>query len=357
MSGGKNRIVLEDIQRKCKNTFKAEGLLLQLNCLRREVFSWCAKGILALNSIGKIYITDQLIREVHLKMLGLVDTSKVSNVTGQDEDHINLIFDLVKDEAKQTLQLLRGMSLPMDARILEVGAGYGLASICFAMMGFSVTALEPGGTGFEDYVGTSSAFAQMCGVEIEHLESGAETACFANKPLFDLIISNNVLEHVHEIDRAISNLATVLKRDGIMVHSCPNYSFPYEPHFGLLLVPFFPAITKYFLPKRIRKSSLWNSLNFITARRAKKMFQSNGLCVRFRKGTMTTGIFRVRNEKIFAARHQKLHKLFSIDIIYGITRRILRVPVLVASPMDILVCYPEQQYNLNIHHWLLAQDE
>ena len=34
---------------------------------------------------------------------------------------------------------------------------------------FSVTALEPGGTGFEDYVGTSSLFAQMCKVQINHL--------------------------------------------------------------------------------------------------------------------------------------------------------------------------------------------
>ena len=310
-----------------------------------------------MNSIGKINITDQLIRDVHLKMLGLVDTSKVSNMAGQNEDHVTFKFNLVKDEAKQTLQLLRGMRLPMDARILEVGAGYGLASICLAMMGFSVTALEPGGVGFEDYVGTSSAFAQTCEVEIEHLESGAETACFTDIPLFDLIISNNVLEHIYEIDKAISNLTTALKRDGIMVHSCPNYSFPYDPHFGIPLVPFFPAVTKYVLPKRISKSSVWNSLNFITARRAKRMFRSSGLYVCFRKGTMTTGISRVRNEQIFAARHQKLHKLFSNDVIYGITRRIMRVPVLAATPMEILVCYPEQQNNLNIRHWLLAQDK
>jgi len=310
-----------------------------------------------MNSIGEITITDQMILDVHLKMLRLVDTSKVSNMAGQDENHINFIFNLVKDEAKQTLQLLRGVSLPMDARILEVGAGYGLASICLAMMGFSVTALEPGGIAFEDYVGTSAAFAQMCEVEIEHLESGAETACFIDKPLFDIIISNNVLEHVHEIERAISNLTTALKRSGIMVHSCPNYSFPYDPHFGLPLVPFFPAATKYFLPKRISKSSLWNSLNFITARRVKKMFRNHGLYVYFRKGTMTAGISRVRNEQIFAARHQTLHKLFSNDVVFGITRRIMRVPVLAATPMEIIVCYPEQQNNLNIHHWLLAQDK
>ena len=351
------RKVCRDRQWKCKNTLKVKSISLQSSCLTLEVFFWGARGIIEMNSIGEISITDQLIRDVHLKMLGLVDISKVSNMTGQDGDHINLIFDLVKDEAKQTLQLLRGMSFPMDARILEVGAGYGLASICLAMMGFSVTALEPGGTGFEDYVGTSYAFAQTCGVEIEHLESGAETACFADKPLFDLIISNNVLEHVHEIDRAISNLATALKRDGIMVHGCPNYSFPYEPHFGLPLVPFFPAVTRYFLPKRIRKSSLWNSLNFITARQVKKIFQSHGFCVRFRKGTMTAGISRVRNEEVFAARHQKLHMLFSNDFVYGITRQIVRVPALAATPMEFIICYRERQNDPSIRQWLLPQEE
>lgn len=310
-----------------------------------------------MNSIGKINVTDELIRDVHQRMLGLIDTSKVSNLTGQDISHINFIFDLVKDEAKQTLQLLRGMSFSVDARILEIGAGYGLASICLAMMGFSVTALEPGGIGFGDYVGTSSAFAHMCEVEIEHVESGAESADFAGGPLFDLIISNNVLEHVQEIEQAITNLTTALKRDGIMVHSCPNYSFPYEPHFGLPLVPILPKITRYLLPSRIAKSSLWNSLNFITARRIKRIFLSNGLKVCFRKGTMVAGISRVRNEEIFAARHKKLHWLFSNDLIYEITHRILRVPVLIASPMDFIVFYPLNQNDVNIRRWLSASDE
>lgn len=306
--------------------------------------------------MGTIRITDELIEGVHLQMLGSVDISRVSSMTGQDAQSINVIFELVKDEAKQTLKLLRGLSLPEDTRILEVGAGYGLASICLAMMGFSVTALEPGGTGFEDYVGTSSAFAVVCNVNLEHIESGAETANFDGIPQFDLIISNNVIEHVREVEKAFENLSLALKNDGLMIHSCPNYAFPYEPHFGIPLLPFHPALTRYFLPKRISGSDLWASLNFITSFRLKNMYRREGMHVAFRRGTMCAGILRLRNEEIFAARHPLLQKVFSVDVIFGLARKVLNIPSSLATPMDFLVCYPERKDDAMVQQWLLASN-
>ena len=302
--------------------------------------------------MATINITDKLIEDVHFRMLGLVDIAKVSSLTGQDEGHLNFIFDLVKDEAKQTLKLVRGMSFSDGARILEVGAGYGLASICFAMMGFSVTALEPGDTGFEDYIGTSSAFAHVCEVDIDHIESGAEKANFIDKPKFDLIISNNVLEHIHEIDRATKNLSLALKSDGIMVHSCPNYVFPYEPHFGIPLLPFFPSLTRVLLPKKISTSDVWASLNFITSFKIKNIYRKEGLNVEFKRGTMCAGIARLRNEEIFAARHRLLQKFFSVDSIFWIARKILNIPTSLATPMDFIVCFPEHKDDEVVARWL-----
>ena len=299
-----------------------------------------------------ITITDDLIEEVHFRMLGQIDISKVSGMTGQDENHLNYIFNLVKDEAKQTLRLVRGLTLSEDARILEVGAGYGLASICFAMMGFSVTALEPGDTGFEDYMGTSSAFADVSEVKIQHIEAGAESADFTNLSKFDLIISNNVLEHVQDLESAARNLSTSLKSGGIMVHSCPNYVFPYEPHFGIPLLPFFPALTKYILPKKITGSELWSSFNFITSFRVKNTFRQEGLSVVFRKGTMCAGISRLRHEEIFASRHKLLHKVFSVDLIFQIAYKLLNIHSSLATPMDFLVCHPDKKNHLMVEQWL-----
>jgi 2-polyprenyl-3-methyl-5-hydroxy-6-metoxy-1,4-benzoquinol methylase len=299
-----------------------------------------------------IEVTDELIQNAHSQMLASIEISQASKEMGQDEAHMNHVFSLVKDEAKQALNLIKGMELNADARILEVGAGYGLASICLALAGFSVTALEPGGTGFEDYVGTSSTFAQMCNVRVTHLETGAEEAAFSEIPQFDLIISNNVLEHIRHIDDALVNLKSALKNDGIMVHSCPNYAFPYEPHFGIPLVPIFPKLTKYLLPKSIAASGLWASLNFITAHHIKSFYKKQGLYVVFRQGTMFSSISRFRNDELFAARHPFLQKVFSNNLVFQTSRRLLNIPVQLATPMDFLVCFPGHKDDQRVLDWL-----
>lgn len=308
-----------------------------------------------MNSIKTTIITDELIHIVHGQMLKSIDITQASKDAGQDEARMNQVFNLVKDEAKQALNLIKGMELKADARILEVGAGYGLASICLALAGFSVTALEPGGTGFEDYIGTSSSFAQMCNVQLSHLDTGAETAAFSEIPLFDLIISNNVLEHIDQIDKALINLKSALKKDGIMIHSCPNYAFPYEPHFGIPLVPIFPKVTKYLLPKRMTASGLWKSLNFITAHHIKSFCKEQGLNVAFRKGTMFSSISRFRNDELFAARHPLLQKVFSNNLVFKSSRRLFSIPVQLATPMDFLVCFPEQKTDKRVLNWLNKQ--
>lgn len=305
-----------------------------------------------MSNIKFTIITDEVITQVHTDMLRLIDVSEVAETLGQDVDHMNFIFGLVKDEVKQTLSLVKGLQLKPDARILEVGAGYGLASICLAMMGFSVTALEPGGIGFEDYLSASAAFAKMCNVEIQHLDSTAEDVDFSKYEKFDVIVSNNVLEHIEKIDDALRNLNNALNPDGLMVHSCANYSFPYEPHFGVPLLPLFPSLTRHILPKRITNDGVWKSLNFITARQVKLNMRQSGMRVYFRRGTMAASITRLRNEDIFAARHRLLSKMFSINVVYFLVKTILNLPTVLATPMDFYVCFPGQETTDNQRLWL-----
>jgi len=219
--------------------------------------------------------------------------------------------------------------------------------------GFTVTALEPGGTGFEDHAGIPSTFAQMCNVQINHLDTGAEATKFSVISKFDLIISNNVLEH---IEGALLNRNSALKRDGIMVHSCPNYTFPYEPHFGIPLVPIFPKFTRHLLPKGISKSALWASLNFVSARQLKNFYKNQGLCLAFRKGTMMSTISRFRDEEIFAVRHPILEKVFSNNLVFQTARKLFNVPILMATPMDFIVCFPERKEDKEVVNWLNKQN-
>jgi 2-polyprenyl-3-methyl-5-hydroxy-6-metoxy-1,4-benzoquinol methylase len=68
---------------------------------------------------------------------------------------------------------------------------------------------------------------------------------------FDLIFSNNVFEHVRDVQAALATLGALLRPGRVMVHNCPNYDVPYEPHFGIPLLPLRPASTARVLPKSI----------------------------------------------------------------------------------------------------------
>jgi hypothetical protein len=48
-----------------------------------------------------------------------------------------------------------------------------------------------------------------------------------------------------------------------MIHLCPNYTIPYEPHFRRLLVPFIPSALAPVRPD-LKRNDLWRSLTFVT---------------------------------------------------------------------------------------------
>jgi hypothetical protein len=64
-------------------------------------------------------------------------------------------------EARQTLLQVRHLKLKKGCEILEVGSGMGIASAGLSYFGFTVTALEPGGLGFERNIEMGKYISQM----------------------------------------------------------------------------------------------------------------------------------------------------------------------------------------------------
>lgn len=279
-----------------------------------------------------------------------VKPDRVREVLGQflDQPHVARISELLQlpvasayemvqtsiAEASRTLQFLDGQSLRHDARILEVGAGFGLASLYLSLQGFKVTALEPGGVGFDANVLVMEYVQGVSHQTVRHLSTSVEDIEVSGTDEFDLIISNNVLEHVKDVDMAIAKLTQLLAPDGRMIHSCPNYTFPFEPHFGIPLIPVWPRLTEYVLPQRIRKTGLWKSINFITYRDVRRIARKNSLYVAFQTGTMSEGIERLRRDEQFAARHTQLARLSKRNLLFRLMKFILSPPVRMATPMN-----------------------
>src|SRR5262249_51957972 len=119
-----------------------------------------------------------------------------------------------------------------------------------------------------------------------------------------------------------------------MWHTCPNYALPYEPHFGLPLVPFVPRVTRVFLPRRISGSELWQSLNFISYFSLRRLARANSLMTEFRQGTMADAFRRLDSDVEFAARQSGLaSRIYGILKFTGVLSMIDALPAAVSTPM------------------------
>ena len=132
--------------------------------------------------------------------------------------------------------------------------------------------MEPVGEGFSGILFIMKVFSKISKKEnltFDLIESPIEICIFDHK--FDFVFSINVMEHLQDPYSALIQLVTLLKTNGKYRFFCPNYDFPYEPHFGKWL--FFRKDNAFLLQKRRTTLSiisveetlgLYKSLNFIT---------------------------------------------------------------------------------------------
>ena len=233
------------------------------------------------------------------------------------------------EEAEYTVRWLEPW-LHGGGRVLEVGAGLGLTSAYLASCGVDVCSVEPGGVGFERYERVNPLLRSSLGITHPHVAVTVEEITTADLGTFDLVFSNNVLEHVDDVETALGALSALLRPGGVMVHNCPNYDVPYEPHFGVPLLPIRPASTARVLPTGITSTGLWESLNFVTAREVRRIAARRGATVTFERGLLGDAIDRF-TEPEFAARHPALGRV--AGVLGALTPALRRLPPGLATPM------------------------
>ena len=202
------------------------------------------------------------------------------------------------------------------------------------LQGHDITALEPSAPGFDFMAQIQGVVLEETGTDLPILHIRAEELCPDQHGAFQFIFSVNVLEHIPELTGAMRGMASVLAPGGRMWHTCPNYIFPYEPHYGLPLIPLFPRATSLLLPRRITGDSLWRSLNFVTYFDLKRLARANGLSADFRGGTMADALKRLESDDKFAARHSgRLSQIYRILKGIGGISAIEALPAAVSTPM------------------------
>lgn len=118
-------------------------------------------------------------------------------------------------------------------RILEVGGGIGLLSTLMAGKGPDVVCVEPGSAGFLDLMEMNPLVAGFRQLKEPDFFRGYLHELPADQKNFDFVICVNVLEHVPDYMSLIAQALERCSPSGYARFICPNYAFPYEPHFNI----------------------------------------------------------------------------------------------------------------------------
>jgi SAM-dependent methyltransferase len=257
-------------------------------------------------------------------------------------------FDIYANEARFGFSVIDAEfnALQPGSLIMEVGAGMLLLSGYLANRGMEVYALEPIAGGFSHFCELQNAvlrYYEKIGLKLNLIESPIES--FTDTECFDYVYSINVFEHISDVERGLSNAYLSLKIGGGLRVYCPNYHFPYEPHFNIPTL-FDKRLTESVFKSSIMKSShmheaqeTWDALNWINVSQVRRLFLKRfGKEPIFNRLAMHQIISRVLSDPQFTARRSRwVFTVLQMLNRIGFLQLFKFFPVLFSAVMDFSV--------------------
>src|SRR5665647_1571044 len=161
-------------------------------------------------------------QKVPEEIYSLIDND-IYNLEGekwwQSDFSLNLmkaIFNPVRvNYAKNILETIKINSEKINA--LEVGCGGGILTEEIAKMGFITTGIDPS----EQSLNSAIKHAKESNLKIKYEKGTGENLPFQNNT-FDVVLCCDVLEHVYDLPKVISEISRVLKNEGIFIYDTFN---------------------------------------------------------------------------------------------------------------------------------------
>lgn len=258
------------------------------------------------------------------------------------------LFNIYAGEARfgESVILPEVKQLSSGDKILEIGAGILLLSCHLQREGYAVTAVEPFGIGFSHFDRLREivlAYASEKGFAPSLYTIPAENLEFTSA--FDYAFSINVMEHVKDIALVMKRVLAAIRPAGRYRFVCPNYLFPYEPHFNMPTL-FSKSLTERLLGRYIRSSQsvvdpvgTWTSLNWISVSQVRRICGKDLKVVPiFNRSAFYRFIERALHDDDFQRRRGPMitGALQTLDRM-GVTRLLLKIPVVCQPAMDCVI--------------------
>ena len=241
------------------------------------------------------------------------------------------------EEAEFSVRALSELDLT-NKTILEIGSGAGILTAWLLLNKLDIRGIEPSALGFHFQEDIFSAVLDHFNLPPNRIfDMTAEELTPEKLGKFHIIFSINVMEHVpvKNLELVFSRMKSVMLDDGIMYHHCPNYIVPFEPHYGIPLIPFFPQITGRL--KKVAQEDLWKSVNFLTLPRMKSIARKLDLKIQFRKKVLQETFARLETDKEFAARHSSLVTVYKGMKATGVIYLLGLIPPVLCTPMSFIL--------------------
>jgi 2-polyprenyl-6-hydroxyphenyl methylase / 3-demethylubiquinone-9 3-methyltransferase len=140
----------------------------------------------------------------------------------QPDFSLNLIKTLINpfrvDYASKIFEQLK--INPAEKSALEVGSGGGILTEEIALMGFITTGIEPS----EQSLNIAIKHAIDNNLKINYEKGTGENMSFQNNS-FDVVLCCDVLEHVHDLPKVISEISRVMKKGGVFIYDTFNRTY------------------------------------------------------------------------------------------------------------------------------------
>jgi len=173
--------------------------------------------------------------------------------------------------------------------VLDVGCGTGGISVAFARAGGRVVGINSGGTNpLTMRLRLARARAREENADIAFICCDAHRLPFTDG-VFDVVLCNDVIEHVDRPKELASEVSRALRPQGILYLTAPNRFSPSnilkDGHYGMLGVAVLPRTLARVYVTKIRKRERTYSVSHIpTYRSLLKMFEQRGIQLDLRTG-------------------------------------------------------------------------